>query len=176
MTTVIEFYIPRGERKNTINLLLERLVSDNFTEKHCSMIEKGLFDFSKQYCKSNGIFLVMAQAIYKDCVQNLLFNCEQNHSTMKKIKKLIIKNNYNPYNLSFLRPDEMDEYNWRKIISRKNTTEDKLKNLPTIEWKMCNVCKNTEYFYYQLQTRSADEPMTTFYICKKCDKTYKVNN
>lgn len=171
MSVVVEFYIPDKERKNTIKLLM-----DHFDAKNCSKIENGIFDFTEQYCKSNGNNLIMAQAIYKDCAKNILFNCEQNHPTIQKIKKLITKKKYNPYNLVFLRPDELDEDNWMKIILRKNTTEDRLKNLPTIEWKPCRICKNIEYFYYQLQTRSADEPMTTFYICKECDKTYKVNN
>ena len=92
------------------------------------------------------------------------------------VKKLIKKKLYNPYNLAFLRPDELDEDNWMKIILRKNTTEEKLNNLPTIEWKPCRTCKNIWFFHYQLQTRSADEPMTTFYICKECSKHYKVNN
>jgi DNA-directed RNA polymerase subunit M/transcription elongation factor TFIIS len=173
MTTVVEFYISDKDRKNTIKLL-----SDHFDKKYCSKIEKGLFDFTEQYCKSNGNNLIMAQAIYKDCVNNILFNCEQNHATIQKIKKLISKKKYNPYNLAFLKPDELNEDNWMKIILRKNTTEDLLKNLPTIEWVPCKNegCKSIEYFFYQLQTRSADEPMTTFYICKACDKTYKVNN
>jgi len=171
MTTVIEFYIPDKNRKN-----ITKLLSKHFDQKICSKIEKGLFDYTEQFCKSNGNNLIMARSIYDDCAQNLLFNCEQNHGTMKKIKKAIQKKKYNPYNLAFLRPDEIDEDNWMKIILRKNTTEDKLKNLPTIEWNACRVCKNTEFFFYQLQTRSADEPMTTFYICKNCDKTYKVNN
>jgi len=47
---------------------------------------------------------------------------------------------------------------------------------PIIKWKPCRNCKNTEFFYYQLQPRSADEPMTTFYICKNCNKTARVNN
>lgn len=173
MTTVIEFYIPDKERKNTIKLL-----SDHFDEKYCHIIEKGIYDFTEQYCKSNGNNLIMAQAIYKDSVKNILFNCEQNHATIQRIKKLICRKKYNPYNLAFLRPDEFDEDNWMKIILRKNTTEDKLKNLPTIEWKPCRNegCKSIQYFFYQLQTRRADEPMTTFYICKICGRTYKVNN
>lgn len=171
MTTVVEFYIPEKERKNSIKLL-----SEHFDKKNCPLVEQGLYDYTEQFCKSNGDNLIMAQSIYKDCVSNLLFNCTQNHASIQKIKKQILKKKFNPYNMAFLRPDELDEDNWMKIILRKNTTEDKLKNLPTIEWKPCRVCKNIEFFYYQLQTRSADEPMTTFYICKKCDKTYKINN
>ena len=171
MTTVVEFYIPDKERKIANKSLLEY-----FDNKNCAKIEKGIFDYTEQYCKSNGNNLIMARAIYKDSIENILYNLGQNNSTIKKIKKDIVKKKYNPYNLAFLRPDELDEDNWMKIILRKHTSEDKLKNLPTIEWKSCRVCKNTEYFFYQLQTRSADEPMTTFYICKNCDKTYRVNN
>ena len=171
MTTVIEFYIPDNDRKYYLKKLAK-----HFDEKNCQKIEKGFYDFTKQYCESNKDNLIMAKAIYKDNIKNLLFNCDQNHNTIIKIKKLINKGKYNSYNLAFLGPDELDKDNWMKIILRKNTTEEKLNNLPTIEWKSCRVCKNTEYFFYQLQTRSADEPMTTFYNCKICNKTYKVNN
>lgn len=172
MTTVVEFYVADKERKKTIKSLSEHF-EDN---KHCVKIEQGIYDFTEQYCKSNSNNLVMSRTIYKDKVEDLLYNLNQDHATIKKLKKAIVKKKYNPYNLAFLCPDELDEDNWMKIILRKHTTEDKLKNLPTIEWNKCRVCKHTEYFFYQLQTRSADEPMTTFYICKNCDKTYKVNN
>lgn len=37
----------------------------------------------------------------------------------------------------------------------------------------CGHCKNTNCTFYQLQTRSADEPMTTFIRCLKCGKRWK---
>lgn len=37
----------------------------------------------------------------------------------------------------------------------------------------CNRCKSKKTTYYQLQTRSADEPMTTFVTCLNCDKSWK---
>jgi DNA-directed RNA polymerase subunit M/transcription elongation factor TFIIS len=38
----------------------------------------------------------------------------------------------------------------------------------------CSSCKRkTNCDYYQLQTRSADEPMTTFVTCLECDKRWK---
>lgn len=171
MTTVFEFYVSEKDRKKTVELLTEF-----FKKKDAITVEKGIYDFTRQYCESNNCYMIMSQGIYNDCAKNIIFNCEQNHSTMQNIRNLIDKKAYNPYNLAFLSPEELDNDNWWKIILRRNTTEDKLKNLPTIEWKVCKQCKNVEYFYYQLQTRCADEPMTTFYICKECGKTYKVNN
>ena len=37
----------------------------------------------------------------------------------------------------------------------------------------CNKCKSNNCSYYQLQTRSADEPMTTFVTCTKCQRKWK---
>jgi DNA-directed RNA polymerase subunit M/transcription elongation factor TFIIS len=37
----------------------------------------------------------------------------------------------------------------------------------------CARCKSKKTTYYQLQTRSADEPMTTFVTCLNCDRNWK---
>lgn len=171
MTTVMEFYIPEKQRKISVKILAK-----HFKKNDCILIEQGFYDHTEQYCKSNNDYLALAKSIYKDNINNLLFNCDQGCRTINQIKEMIVKKKYNPYNLAFLRPDELDEDNWMKIILRKNTTEKKLNNLPTITRKPCGVCKNTKFFFHQLQTRSADEPMTTFYTCKVCGKIYKINN
>ncbi|CAL8085000.1 unnamed protein product [Orchesella dallaii] len=40
---------------------------------------------------------------------------------------------------------------------------------------LCPKCSHMEAFFYQMQTRSADEPMTTFYECcnKQCKLTWR---
>jgi len=40
---------------------------------------------------------------------------------------------------------------------------------------MCRKCKSKKTSYYQLQTRSADEPMTTYVECKNCNNHWKFN-
>jgi len=37
----------------------------------------------------------------------------------------------------------------------------------------CNKCKKFKTSYYELQTRSADEPMTVFVTCHVCNVTWK---
>ena len=37
----------------------------------------------------------------------------------------------------------------------------------------CRKCQSYKTTYYQLQTRSADEPMTTFITCLECGKKWK---
>lgn len=38
--------------------------------------------------------------------------------------------------------------------------------------KLC-VCGNNRAAFYEMQTRSADEPMTIFYQCTKCKQVWK---
>jgi len=170
METRIEFYISTKCRNST-NLKLEKYFNKNL----CTSIEDGFYNFTEQFCK-NCNNITMGPGIYNDAVNNLLFNCKQNSPTIKKLIKNVNNNKFNSYNLAFLRPEELNEDLWIKIIMRKDTTEYKLNNLPTVEWKPCKMCHCTKYFYRQLQTRSADEPMSTFYDCKNCGKTYHVNN
>ncbi len=37
----------------------------------------------------------------------------------------------------------------------------------------CGKCKARKATYYQMQTRSADEPMTTFVTCLNCNNRWK---
>eukprot|EP00180_Rhodochaete_pulchella_P004507 Plantae.Rhodophyta-Rhodochaete_pulchella.ctg86215.p1 GENE.Plantae.Rhodophyta-Rhodochaete_pulchella.ctg86215~~Plantae.Rhodophyta-Rhodochaete_pulchella.ctg86215.p1 ORF type:complete len:106 (+),score=13.92 Plantae.Rhodophyta-Rhodochaete_pulchella.ctg86215:50-367(+) len=65
----------------------------------------------------------------------------------------------------------------KSIITEKKTKDDVLggkeawKNAPQANSK-CPSCGNGTAYYMQMQTRSADEPMTTYYTCTKCAKTW----
>lgn len=39
----------------------------------------------------------------------------------------------------------------------------------------CGKCQSYKTSYYQMQTRSADEPLTTFVTCHNCTKKWKMN-
>ena len=65
---------------------------------------------------------------------------------------------------------------WEKIIEEK-IQRDKSKyeiniEATTDEFK-CWKCKKRKCTYYELQTRSADEPMTTFVSCLSCGNHWK---
>ena len=73
-------------------------------------------------------------------------------------------------------PIDMCPSRWKESIERIIETEKKLyftqKSASIFMW--CSSCKKkTKCDYYQLQTRSADEPMTTFVNCLECGKKWK---
>jgi len=65
---------------------------------------------------------------------------------------------------------------WRAIIEatiEKEKAKYSKKKTASI-FLHCSSCKRkTKCDYYQLQTRSADEPMTTFVTCLECDRRWK---
>jgi transcription elongation factor S-II len=71
---------------------------------------------------------------------------------------------------------EMCPDKWNKLIEAK-IKRDKNKFETNVEAATdtftCRKCKSNKCTYYQMQTRSADEPMTTFVTCLECDREWK---
>lgn len=51
--------------------------------------------------------------------------------------------------------------------------EHDVREVPVSGMFTCSRCKSDKTTYFQLQTRSADEPMTTYVTCLNCSKKWK---
>jgi DNA-directed RNA polymerase subunit M/transcription elongation factor TFIIS len=71
---------------------------------------------------------------------------------------------------------ELYPENWKELADRQMLREQKLlegnKGAATDRFK-CNRCGKRECSYYEMQTRSADEPMTIFISCLNCGKRWR---
>jgi DNA-directed RNA polymerase subunit M/transcription elongation factor TFIIS len=71
---------------------------------------------------------------------------------------------------------EMYPENWKELADRQLIREQKIlegnRSRATDKYK-CNRCGKRECTYYEMQTRSADEPMTVFITCLNCGKQWK---
>ena len=78
--------------------------------------------------------------------------------------------------LAEMTPIDLCPSRWKESIEKIIESEKKLystqKAASIFMW--CSSCKKkAKCDYYQLQTRSADEPMTTFVTCLECNKKWK---
>ena len=65
---------------------------------------------------------------------------------------------------------------WEEIIiknSKKMEMLSKQNNVQGTSMFKCGKCKLNNCTYYQMQTRSADEPMTTFVTCLNCSNRWR---
>jgi len=67
-----------------------------------------------------------------------------------------------------LLPRDLFPEKWEALVRRKELLEKKEENLSVTDVYQCSVCKQSKCSVTQVQTRSADEPMTTLIKCLEC--------
>jgi transcription elongation factor S-II len=73
---------------------------------------------------------------------------------------------------------EINPERWKQLIKEKTIRdENKFNNKQEASTDLftCprSTCKSKRCTYYEMQTRSADEPMTIFVTCLDCGKNFK---
>lgn len=95
-----------------------------------------------------------------------------NKNLLKRLKNKKLK----PQELAFMTHQEMSPKKWKELVDAKIKRDKNLTEIDmsaaTDEFK-CYKCQKRICTYYQLQTRSADEPMTTFITCLNCGNRWK---
>ena len=83
---------------------------------------------------------------------------------------------WEPDSIVSMKPQELFPDMWEDIIvksARKMELLSRENNVQGTSMFKCGKCKKNNCTYYQMQTRSADEPMTTFVTCLNCSKRWK---
>jgi DNA-directed RNA polymerase subunit M/transcription elongation factor TFIIS len=162
---------PETFRSNIISKI-DEIIKDNKISRN---IERGVFNFTlkesttkKLLKKWENPFFVN---IYLDRLKTIYTNIQY-----EPLKILIQSGNIKTSELAFMTHQEMRPDKWDRMIEEKNK-RDKCKYETVIEAATdtfkCRKCKSNKCTYYQMQTRSADEPMTTFVSCLDCGCRWK---
>jgi transcription elongation factor S-II len=143
--------------------------------KHSSNLEKGIYNYSLKQASSRKVIKkwdnVYFVQIYIDHLKSIFMNIK-NEYILGQLKNGEIK----AHMIAFMTHQELNPEKWHQLIDAK-IKRDKLKYDTTIQASTnmftCRKCKSKNCTYYQLQTRSADEPMTTFVSCIDCSARWK---
>ena len=89
---------------------------------------------------------------------------------------LIKQEEITPKILAFMTHQEMNPAQWKDMIEqkmRRDATKFSTNVEAMTDMFVCKKCKSRKCTYYELQTRSADEPSTIFISCLDCGKHWK---
>lgn len=171
MTQDEKIKVMRNKVKCEFNKILKNKAMAENIEKAC--LNSSLHNANeKRIVKKweNHIFIMLYCNIVKQTLYNI--NPKHNKYLFNKLKKQELKS----YEIPFMTHQEQNPNIWTNIIEEK-IKKDKSKyeiNLEAAtEEFTCYRCGKNKCTYYELQTRSADEPMTTFVSCLHCGNHWK---
>jgi transcription elongation factor S-II len=109
--------------------------------------------------------------IYVDRLRSIYFNLKNPH-----LLEAVRSGEIQPQQVAFMTHQEFNPERWKDLIEKKTKRDASLytDNLQaSTDMFTCRKCKSKRCTYYELQTRSADEPATIFVTCLDCGKNWK---
>ena len=158
--------------RDNIRDALDKIV---YNIKISTNLEKGIYNFTiktsedKNIIKSwsNNLFV----NIYIQKLKCILYNLKE-ESLLKKLQN----KNFKAHELAYMSHYDMSPDKWKELLELQKI-KDENKFVDKIEASTddftCFKCRTKKCTFYQLQTRSADEPMTTFVTCINCGNRWK---
>lgn len=186
-------YIPQQENRKHVYLkflnLLEKYSKDsdyteyNFDEttlkKIALNIERGIFNYvlDKQYMKESRVWNVNFKNLYINRAVVIYSNLNPNsYLRNTNLLKRILNKQLNEFQLCYYEPKDMFPEKWNELM--KDYEQDLSMQICQDDTNVegifkCGKCKTRKTVYTQMQTRSADEPLTTFVTCLNCSNRWK---
>jgi DNA-directed RNA polymerase subunit M/transcription elongation factor TFIIS len=178
---------PENTLNNNINNLL-RIRVINKLKECCSknklnsqIIEHHIYNYTIDKCNKELIYCnwdsKLFCSIYLDKFKTITCNLDSSYGVEnKQITTLIKEGRINSDNIVYLDYTKLYPKHWQPFIDEKIKQEEMQKErvmLQATDMFKCYKCKQNKCTYYELQTRSADEPSTTFITCVNCGNKWK---
>tara|TARA_Y100001970_G_C14245809_1_gene868119 strand:+ start:3521 stop:4033 length:513 start_codon:yes stop_codon:yes gene_type:complete len=151
-------------------------------DKIARRIERGVYNYSLEKAEKNKIVKAwdnrLFKQIYIDKCRSIYTNLKSdNYIQNKRLLNRLLDKEFKARELAFMTPQHIFPEKWKDLLDLKYKRDKVLyESKPeamTDQFK-CSRCKKRKCSYFELQTRSADEPMTVFITCINCGKRWKM--
>ena len=167
-------------RVSMINVF-HSLLSEHCDEDDIGDLERGIYNAALEDAKKHMVPLTwdhdMFKWLYKMIAKRTLTNFQPNSYVGNK--SLIERWKDGEFSLDSIgkwSPYELNPANWKDLKDQQFRRDKRILEgnlaMATDRFR-CSQCKKKLCSYYELQTRSADEPMTIFVSCLNCGKNWK---
>jgi len=144
-------------------------------EKNSTNLEKGIYNYSLKEATNRKVIKKWDNPYFVQLYKDRLWSIYSNLNNVDLIE-LVNSETIKAHTIAFMTHQEMLPEKWKELIDAK-IKRDKHKFENNIEAATdtftCRKCHKNQCTYYQMQTRSADEPMTTFVQCISCGNRWK---
>ena len=171
-------------RENIYKKLVELLTKQNKEpynyskddiQKFCLNIERGIFNYAVSNASSKEWDFMFKHYYTSKAVRiHTNLNPDSYVKNTELINRLFRKE-FTEFELCFFDSEQLFPSRYHEILEQYGTKEIAV-NKPDQDVQgmfKCGKCKTYKTSYYQLQTRSADEPMTTFVTCHNCGNKWR---
>jgi transcription elongation factor S-II len=172
---------PETNKLRVICLNSLEFLADKFSKNDIRALERGIFEASYRYAQKNYVAISWKSPnfidIYRQTVKSVLSNIHP-ESPVKNPRLLnrVFEGEFDLSEIPAMSAYEMFPEKWfelkDKLLQREQKILEGNKSRATDQFK-CRRCGKRECTYYELQTRSADEPMTIFVTCLNCGKEWR---
>ena len=148
-----------------------------------SNMEKSVYNWTVKEVEKKGEIIEKNEELFKRLYMNKVLQLYQNINPASSLKndyllKNILNGTIDVNDLPNLTPQDLFPSHWEKLKEKQKATDEfiyfKKPEAATDEFK-CSRCKGRKCTYYELQTRSIDEPMTKFVRCLLCDHRWTMS-
>lgn len=144
-------------------------------------IEKSIYNYVILTAKERNIQRRWSNPLFKKLYFSKVISIylNLNNETYIKNEKLlsrILTNEIKPEEVGKLSVYDIFPDNWKELLNAKSKRDKikyELKPEAMTNLFKCRKCQSRETSYYEVQTRSADEPMTQFITCLKCHNRWR---
>jgi len=147
-------------------------------EEFALNLEKGVFNWTLNKASEKKVVKKWDDPyfveLYRSHLRSVYTNLKKNPTLVSLIG--LEEGKIKPHEIAFMTHQEMMPERWVVLLEKKakeDANRSEVNVQATTNTFTCRRCRSKQCTYVQIQTRSADEPMTTFVSCIDCGNNWK---